>query len=346
MNLMVVSLGLFDPLYIAFGWFMKVLYHVIGNYGLVIIVFTIILRGLMIPLGINQQKSSLKQQALQGEIAEIQRLYPNDKAKQSELQMELYKKHGASPLSGCLPAILQLIIIWPIFRIIQAPLQYIMNISTTKLDEIGALLLQMKNAAGDTLITETAAKQAASMNIPIINALNGHPSALAEVVNKGLMSLNQLIDVDFLGMNLGLTPTYVPGKLFGADTWATYLPLLIFPAVVLVTTLIQMKITRLTMPNRKKKAEDKEREKVNPARAGQTPEDKSESMMKSMNVIMPIFMLWTTFTMPAAMGLYWIIGNIMMILQSVLIYFLFTKKLDQAGKQEMAKKAETQVAKT
>ena len=91
-----------------------------------------------------------------------------------------------------------------------------------------------------------------------------------------------------------------------------------------------MRIMRKTTPNRKKKEEDRERERVNPARAGQTPEDKSESMMKTMNFMMPVFMLITTFSMPASMGLYWIIGNIMMILQSVLIYFFFTKKLEQA----------------
>ncbi|NLM77249.1 MAG: membrane protein insertase YidC, partial [Ruminococcaceae bacterium] len=109
----VIAMGLLDPLYTAFGWVMRVLYDFTGNFGLVIILFTIVVRGLMIPLGIKQQKSTLKQQALQGEIANIQRMYPNDKAKQSELQMALYKKHGASPLSGCLPSILQLIIIWP-----------------------------------------------------------------------------------------------------------------------------------------------------------------------------------------------------------------------------------------
>jgi YidC/Oxa1 family membrane protein insertase len=324
MNLAIISLSLLDPLYIAFGWFMRILYEVIGNYGLVIIVFTIILRGLMIPMGIKQQKSTLKQQALQGEIAEIQRAYPNDKQKQSQMQMELYKKHGASPLSGCLPTILQLIIIWPIFRIIQAPLQYIMNIPADKIKQIGVILRDMN------LITQKQADAVASSNIPIITQLNQNATALAKAVDGGLIKLKQLIDVDFLGINLGLTPTYQPSLLFGAEL-SKYLPLLIIPAIVLVTTLIQMKITRMTMPNRKKKAEAKEREKVNPARAGQTPEDRSESMMKSMNFIMPIFMLWTTFSMPAAMGLYWIIGNIMMILQSVLIYFMFTKKLDKTG---------------
>jgi YidC/Oxa1 family membrane protein insertase len=335
MNLAVFALGIFDPLYIAFGWFMKILYDAIGNYGMVIIVFTVILRGLMIPLGIHQQKSSIKQQALQGEIAEIQRLHPGDKAKQSELQMELYKKHGASPLSGCLPAILQLIIIWPIFQIIRSPLQYIMNVSAENLGKIGTLLNQTMNALGNPLITADEAKNAASMNIPILNALSDHAAALATAVNQGLMNMSQLIDLNFLGLNLGLTPAWQPALLFGADTWSKYVPLLIFPVVVLATTMFQMKITRLTMPNRKKKADDKEREKINPARAGQSPQDKTESMMKSMNIIMPIFMLWTTFTLPAAMGLYWTIGNIMAILQSVLIYFLFTKKIEQASQESV-----------
>ena len=330
MDVAIVSLGIMDPLYTAFGWVFRVLYDVIGNYGLVIIVFTIIMRGIMIPLGINQQKSTLKQQALAGEIAEIKRLYPNDKAKQSELQMALYKHHGASPMAGCLPAIIQLIIIWPIFRIIQAPLKHVMGVTAESLEKIGQFLQKTTDAAGVPLITEKAAEQAATMNIPLLNALEANASALAHVVNEGWISLNQMINVDFLGMNLGLTPTYKPNLLFG-DSMGTYLPLLLIPLLVLATTLVQLRVTRLTMLNRKKKAEDKIRDKKNPARSGQNPQDSSESMMKSMNIIMPIFMLWTTFTFPSAMGLYWIVGNIMMILQSVLISFLFTKKLEKHG---------------
>lgn len=322
MDLAVVSLvSLFDPLYIAFGWAMRFLYNLFDNYGLVIIVFTVVLRGLMIPLGVHQQKATIKQQALQGELMEIQRLHPNDKARQSELQMELYKKHGASPLSGCLPAILQLLIIWPIFQIFRAPLVRVMQVSTENITKISDLL----KAAN--LISETDAKNAVTNNIPLINALNASASSLGQVVSQGLIELRQFIDVEFLGMNLGLTPSWKPADLFGAGQ-SDYLPLLVFPLLVVLSTLVQMRISTMTMLNRKKKAEDKEREKLNPARAGQSPEDRSESMMKSMNIMMPLFMLWTTFTMPAALGLYWIIGNIMMITQSVLIYFLFTRKLE------------------
>lgn len=343
MNLMVFSMGLMDPLYMAFGWLMRLMYDVVGNYGVVIILFTILIRILMFPMSIKQQKNTFKQQALQGEINELKYLYPDDKQKQSQLQMEIYKKHGASPLSGCLPAILQLIVIWPIFRIIQAPLKHIMHVSDENLTAIGNMLHQMTNGGGDPLITERAASSATTMNIPLINALNEYGFALAEAVNRGFLKLGELIDVQFLGMNLGLTPTWRPELLFGAETWANYVPLLSFPVLVVLTTLIQMKVTRLTMPNRKKREEEKARDKANPARAGQTTEDKSESMMKSMNIMMPIFMLWTTFTLPAAMGLYWIIGNIMMILQSVVVYTLFTKKvekMDLTAAPEKEEKAE------
>jgi YidC/Oxa1 family membrane protein insertase len=103
------------------------------------------------------------------------------------------------------------------------------------------------------------------------------------------------------------------------------------------------------MVNRKQKAVERERDKKNPARAGQNQQDSTESMMKSMNIIMPIFMLWTTFTFPAAMGLYWIVGNIMMILQSVIIYFLFTRRLEKTGfnlpdQKTEIKSAQTEVA--
>jgi YidC/Oxa1 family membrane protein insertase len=292
-------------------------------------------------LGINQQKSTLKQKALQGEIAEIQRLYPNDKQKQSQLQMELYKKHGASPLSGCLPAILQLIIIWPIFRIIQAPLVHLMGVTTEQIQSIATYLAGLTRN-GEPLLTEMEASRAAMDNMPLLDNLNSNAGALADVIQKGFLRMDQLINLRFMGLDLSLRPSYNPAVLFGAATWQAYLPLLIIPLVVVGTTLIQMRITRLTTPNRKQQQEDKERERMNPARAGQTPDDKSESMMKTMNYIMPIFMLVTTFSMPASMGLYWIIGNIMMIAQSVYIYYFLPT--DRESAQESETKIKTEAA--
>ncbi len=348
LSIPVAAFSLLDPLYVAFGWIMRALYDITGNFGTVIIIFTVLLRGLMIPLGVNQQKSTLKQKALQGEIAEIQRTYPNDKQKQQQLQMELYKKHGASPLSGCLPSILQLVIIWPIFRIIQAPLVHLMGVAKEQIEAMAAYLVTLTNGSGQPLITEAVQGRAVMDNMPLVDILNNNAKVLAEVIERGYLQMNQLINLNFLGLDLSLRPSYQPSVVFGAETWQSYAPLLVIPLLVVLTTLIQMRITRLTTPNRKQTQEDKERAKVNPARAGQAPEDKSESMMKTMNFIMPVFMLVTTFSLPASMGLYWIIGNIMMIAQSVYIYLFFTKRMERAMQEQeeqqharAAKKAES-----
>jgi len=237
---------------------------------------------------------------------------------------------------------LQLIIIWPIFRIIQAPLVHLMGVTTEQIQSIATYLAGLTRN-GEPLLTEMEASRAAMDNMPLLDNLNSNAGALADVIQKGFLRMDQLINLRFMGLDLSLRPSYNPAVLFGAETWQAYLPLLIIPLVVVGTTLIQMRITRLTTPNRKQKQEDKERERMNPARAGQTPDDKSESMMKTMNYIMPIFMLVTTFSMPASMGLYWIIGNIMMIAQSVYIYYFFTKRIEKA-QQESETKIKTEAA--
>ena len=86
-----------------------------------------------------------------------------------------------------------------------------------------------------------------------------------------------------------------------------------------------------------KQKEAKQREKNNPARAGQTPEDQAEATTKMMNWMMPVIMLITTFSLPAAMGLYWVIGGIMGIVTNLITYFMFTKPYE-LKKQELAEK--------
>ena len=82
-----------------------------------------------------------------------------------------------------------------------------------------------------------------------------------------------------------------------------------------------------------------EREKMNPARAGQTPNDQAEMTTKMMTWMMPVLMLFTTFTLPAAMGLYWVVGGVMSILTQLLTYFMFTKPYEQKKLEMEQKKA-------
>jgi YidC/Oxa1 family membrane protein insertase len=163
------------------------------------------------------------------------------------------------------------------------------------------------------------------MNIPIANALNDSVAVLSKALSEGLIKVNQLIDFEFLGMNLGLNPTYKPDILFG-PLMSRYLPLLAIPILAVITTWASLKVSQWTAPNYKQNKENRERIKKNPAMKSQEPADPTAGMTKSMAWFMPLFTLWITFTMPAAMGLYWVIGNIMSMVQQYLFYYFISKR--------------------
>jgi YidC/Oxa1 family membrane protein insertase len=118
--------------------------------------------------------------------------------------------------------------------------------------------------------------------------------------------------------------------------------MLIIPVLVVLTNILMMQLTKIMKPGWKEEAEAKKRAKKNPARAGQvdksSAEDVTQNSLKMMNWLMPILMLVTTFTMPAAMGLYWIISGLMSIITSVIVYFMFTKPYEVKKAEIEAKK--------
>ncbi|MBE7070278.1 MAG: YidC/Oxa1 family membrane protein insertase [Ruminococcaceae bacterium] len=319
-----------EPLYIAFGWLTRVLYNFFGNYGLAIIMLTVIVRGLLIPLNISSQKSMLKMQALSGKQAELQRKYGDDKEKYQEALMELQKENGAGGLSGCLLPILQLIFIWPIFRIVSGPLMYLSQVST---DNINAMI-ELGKGMGEKVIGPAVNT---TNHIGLVKALAENAQFLNECVKRGFVQMNQIVDLHFLGMDLTSTPAWNPVEIFKDPK--TNLPLLIFPVLVLLTSIISMQLTKVMKPGYKEEKEAKEREKNNPARKGQTSQDDATAnTMKLMNWMLPGIMLFTTFTMPAAMGLYWVVGSIMGIITQIIVYYMFTKPYEKKKAEIEAKK--------
>lgn len=93
---------------------------IVGNYGLAIIIFTVILKLLMFPLYAKQTRSLEEMQQIQPEIEKIQKKYKDDKERQNEELVKLYQERGINPAAGCLPMVLTLIIIFPLYRAIYA----------------------------------------------------------------------------------------------------------------------------------------------------------------------------------------------------------------------------------
>lgn len=332
----IVQLSILDPLYYVFGWLTRILFQFFGNYGLAIIFLTIIIRGALIPLNISSQKSMLKMQALSGKQAELQRMYGDDKEAYQEAFMKMQKENGAGGLSGCLLPFLQLFFIWPIYRIVSGPLYYLSQVSK---DNINAMI-DLGTRFGESGILQNGVKF--DNHIILIKALNENAQFLNECINKGLIKLDQMIDLHFLGMDLTVTPAWNPRVIMSDPK--TYLPMLIIPLLVVITNIVVMQLSKIMKPGWKEEEEAKKRAKMNPARAGQAgdgksaTEDYAQNSMKMMNWMMPVLMLVTTFAMPAAMGLYWIVSGIMSIITSVIVYFMFTKPYE-------AKKAEIEAKK-
>mgnify|MGYP006282814095 FL=1 len=97
---------------------LKFLNGIVHNYGLAIITFTLIIKFALLPLTLKQTRSMKDMQKIQPEMKKIQEKYDDDKEKQQQEMMKLYQEHGVNPASGCLPMILQLVILIPLYRAI------------------------------------------------------------------------------------------------------------------------------------------------------------------------------------------------------------------------------------
>ncbi len=110
------------------GSLLKLIYDMVGNYGVAIILFTIITKVLLLPINIKQTQSTKKMNEINPKMKAIQAKYKNDKEKMNEKLMELYKEEKYNPASGCLPLFIQLPIIIALFRVLQGPTKYVFTL--------------------------------------------------------------------------------------------------------------------------------------------------------------------------------------------------------------------------
>ena len=112
------------------------IYNILENYGLTLIIVTILIRLCTIPLTIKSQKSMAKTQLIQPELQKLQEKYKNDREKLSIEMQKLYTKHGVNPMGGCLPLIIQMFILFGFIGVVYNPLKYILQLTQTQIDAI------------------------------------------------------------------------------------------------------------------------------------------------------------------------------------------------------------------
>jgi len=146
---------LFDAIYSFFGAILHFFYDLFGNYGLALIGFTFAVNVILLPLTWKQQKSSTKMQAIQPELTRIQEKYKNDKEKLNTEMMKLYQDNNINPMSGCLPLLIQLPIIFILYRIVYSPITHMLGYTAEQLTE---LKNKFPEVTGSMFEVELAAK--------------------------------------------------------------------------------------------------------------------------------------------------------------------------------------------
>lgn len=282
-------------IYRAFGFMLNLIYGFVENYGIAIILFTLLIKIILLPLTLKQQKSMTKTQRLQPKLMEITEKYKYDKERQSQETMKLYKEYGVNPMGGCLPLLIQFPILIAFYQVIQKPMQYVVGYST---DKIASLL----KAEG---IKETLA---------------GAQITLAEKLGE--------LNFDFFGLDLAATPWEEVKALMAGEVGIVALTALIIPVLSCVTTLLTSKISTMMNGNKdQKKKEEKAPQRVLSPDQKTQNENSAESMTKTMTYFMPLMTLWLTLTFPAAMGLYWTVSNVLGLLQNIVLNSYYNKKL-------------------
>ena len=290
-----------------FGYLLNFIYNFIQNYGLSIIIFSIIIKILMIPLSIRQHKTLQKSTKIQAKMKEIQFKYKNNPQKLNEATMELYKSENMSPFSGCLSAIVQIILLFSIFYLVRSPLTYMKKVDIAVIDKYTTILQQNNmNSNGAypeiELINEIENIKNLKNNIQEQSENTEENQNLKEIKEEELDSL--YINMDFLGLNLAQIPTK-------SSDWKAY----IIPILYVAVSVIAMKLTNKTNAKQKKDViTDKEQESDK-----EDEFDPMAQMNKNMSLMFPIMYLAVALIAPLGLALYWLTNSLLMIVEKLIL---------------------------
>lgn len=326
----------------------------IPNIGLAIILFTIVVNLLMTPLNIRQQKFSKLSAKVNPEMQVIEAKYKGRSdqesmlAKNQEIQA-LYAKYGISPSGSCLQLLIQMPILFALYRVIYSMPAYVTKIGDTfrvLADKIiavdGGGFLQDSGVESIANVVNTYGQSMTNGNLSngIIDVLNKLSSTdLAAVAShydltnleyQGRLILSNdtargLIDIynNFFGLNMADSPSTLIKNAWAVGAWGIVIGAVLIPVLSAVTQWINVKL----MPQQ-------------PVNGG----DRASSMaasMKTMNMIMPLMSAWFCFSFPAGMGLYWVAGSVVRSIQQVVI----NKHIDKMDFEEIIKKNSVKSAK-
>ena len=279
-------IGLFTPVGWVLGFVMYYINEITHNYGVTLIIFSVLVKVLMIPLGIKQQKGLISNARMQPKMKAIQKAYGNNKQKYSEELQKLYNEEGFSPMSSCLPMLIQFPILFGMLDVIYSPIKHMLRLpeeTITKAIEIA------------TEVLGTSGMSTYSPEISVLSAIKLNATPFIE--GLGAEAADRIANFDFsmFGLFLGEQPTLTPnGKSFGV-----YFVLLLIPILSGLTSALMSFVTKQA--------------------TSATSDGQMAGMTNSMMIMMPLMSVWISFVVPAGVGIYWLISNILSSVQSLIL---------------------------
>lgn len=273
-----------------FGFVLNFIYGIVNNYGIAIIIFTVVLKLILLPMTLNQQKTMKKTAKLQKQVREIQDKYASDPTRMNQEVMDLYKKENMSPFSGCLTSILQFVVVLSMFYLVSKPLTYMLNVDQTLLNDYTTKLQQ-------------ESEDNKAIRYPEIAIIKNF-SDKDERVN---------INMDFLGLDLSDVPSN------NREDWKVF----IIPVLYVLTSVASMKITTALNNSGKTNKEDKKVENTKLPEKVEKEEDTAEmmeQMNKNMSLMMPIMTVSIALIAPLGLALYWFLSNLLSIIERLFVY--------------------------
>lgn len=299
-----------------FGYILNFLYELINNYGISIIIFSVLLRLILIPITIKQQKSMKKTAKMQEKMKEIQEKYKNNPEKLNQETIELYKTEKFSPFSGCFSAILQILIILSVFWLVSQPLTYMKKVDEKIIQEYKTKITEENNGEKITYPEISIISKIENEYQEINTQLeNENIENREELESKKENLENMHINMDFLGLDLSKVPTQNLGD------WKVY----IIPVLYVLTSFASIKITTMSQKKANKKKEVIVQDK-------QESDEMMESigqMNNSMLYMTPIMSISIAAIAPLGLALYWLVSNVLMIIERLIINKFIASKEDE-----------------
>ena len=323
------------------GWIMNVLFNFLNsvfgiqNIGLCIILFTVIIYLLMLPLTIKQQKFSKLSAKMNPELQQVQKKYQNRKDNDSMMAMNeetkaIYAKYGVSPTGSCLQLLIQFPILLALYRVIMNVPAYVggvRDIFTELANQImatpgGSDFMQELQTNGRLFIEGKDFTQVNTI-IDVLYKLQDTGNATWQMLIDRFPEMESLIlttqssitRMNNFGINIANSPWNIAKSALAAGSVALLIGAVLVPFLAAFTQWLNVKM----MPQ--------------PASTGEG-NDTMNATMKSMNMMMPLMSAWFCLTLPAGMGLYWIMGAVVRGIQQ----FAINKYLDKLDLDEVVKK--------